>query len=156
MQAKPRRETVDLADYPELIVVILGFKLRRLRALPAMMRIGKGLAEIRKDPPDGLLAEDGMLFGWNHVGFRKYWRDRSALGRFTRSDPHAGWWRDVRELSAGAGFWHETYHARGDVEALYAGMPGPVGLQRFAPERHPVGPFMTARARIQGGGEPIA
>ena len=59
----------------------------------------------------------------------------------------------MRALSAGAGFWHETYHAKGGIEALYVAMPQPVGLQGFAPERRPEGPFMTARSRIQGGAE---
>jgi hypothetical protein len=29
-------------------------------------------------------------------------------------------------------------------------MPEPVGLQLFAPERRPIGPFLSARARVQG------
>ncbi|MBF0877774.1 hypothetical protein HKD21_13100 [Gluconobacter cerevisiae] len=62
----------------------------------------------------------------------------------------------MREMSAGAGFWHETYHARGGVEAVYIAMDQPVGLQHFAPERRPVGPFTSARSRIQGGAAYIA
>ena len=92
-----------------------------------------------------------MRFSLSHIGFRQYWRDLDTLERFTRSEPHADWWRRIRELSAVAGFWHETYHARGGIEALYIGMPGPVGLQHFAPGRAPIGPFMSARGRMQGG-----
>ena len=151
MQAPVQRQSVDLAGYPDLVMIMLGFRLRGWRGLRAMRRIGPGLAQIARDQPDGLLAQDNMRFGLLHFGFRQYWRDLDALERFTRSEPHADWWRRIRELSAGAGFWHETYHARGGIEALYVAMPEPVGLQRFAPERRPVGPFMTARSRVQGG-----
>lgn len=149
MQPNTLRETVDLAAYPELIVVILGFKLRRWRALPAMMRIGRGLAEIKKNPPDGLLGEDGMLFGWNHIGFRQYWRDLPSLEAFTRSAPHSVWWRDFLKDPQGAGFWHEAYSARG-IEAVYVNLPGRrLGLGMFAPVAKPVGTLMSARQRLR-------
>ena len=151
MQAAVDRQSVDLSDYPDLVMILLGFRVRGWKGLRALRTIGPGLNQIAKDRPDGLLAQENMLFSLTHFGFRQYWRDLEALERFTRSEPHAEWWRRMRELANGAGFWHETYHARGGVEALYIGMPQPVGLQRFAPERNPVGPFMTARSRIQGG-----
>lgn len=154
MKAPPDRRSVDLSDYPDLVMIMLGFRLRGWRGLLALRRIGPGLNQIARERPDGLLAHEGMMFSLTHFGFRQYWRDLNALERFTRSEPHADWWRRVRELSAGAGFWHETYHAKGGVEALYVAMPDPVGLQRFAPGRRPVGPFMSARARMQGAATP--
>jgi hypothetical protein len=150
MQAIPNRQSVDLSGYPDLVMIMLGFRLRGWRGLLAMRRIGPGLNEIVRQHPEGLLAHEGMIFSLTHFGFRQYWRDLEALERFTRSEPHADWWRRIRELSAGAGFWHETYHMKGGVEALYVAMPEPVGLQAFAPERAPVGPFLSARARMQG------
>jgi hypothetical protein len=150
MQAAPQRRSVDLSGYPDLVMIMLGFRLRGGRGLLALRRIGPGLNRIARESPDGLLAQESMRFGLTHFGFRQYWRDLEALERFTRSEPHADWWRRIRELSAGAGFWHETYHAKGGVEALYVAMPDPVGLQRFAPERRPEGPFLSARARVQG------
>ena len=151
MQAPIDRRSVDLSAYPDLVMIMLGFRVKGWRGLLAMRRIGPGLNEIARSRPEGLLAHEGMMFGLTHFGFRQYWRDLETLERFTRSEPHADWWRRIRELSAGAGFWHETYHAKGGVEALYVAMPDPVGLQTFAPERRPVGPFMSARARMQGG-----
>jgi hypothetical protein len=151
MQVAPDRQSVDLSAYPDLVMIMLGFRLRHWRGFRALRRIGPGLNQIMRERPDGLLAHEGMMFSLSHIGFRQYWRDLDALERFTRSEPHADWWRGIRELSAGAGFWHETYHARGGVEALYVAMPEPTGLQHFAPARQPVGPFMSARARVQGG-----
>jgi hypothetical protein len=150
MQAAPNRQSVDLSEFPDLVMIMLGFRIRGWRGVLAMRRIGPGLNQIARDRPDGLLAHEGMMFSLSHFGFRQYWRDLDSLERFTRNEPHADWWRRMREMSAGAGFWHETYHAQGGVEALYVAMPGPVGLQHFAPERRPIGPFMTARARMQG------
>lgn len=151
MQEVVERRSVDLIDYPDLVMVLLGFRVRGLRGWLALRRIKPGLDQIARDRPSGLLAHEGMRFSLTHMGFRQYWRDLESLERFTRSEPHSTWWRQIRELSAEAGFWHEAYHARGGIEALYVAMPEPVGLQLFAPERQPVGPFMSARSRMQGG-----
>ena len=149
MTQATRRETVDLSAYPGLVMVILGFKAHRLRAWPALLRLGKGFAEIRRNPPDGLLGEQRCLYSWNHFGFRQYWRDLDSLERFTRSAPHAGWWRDFLADTQGAGIWHEAYDAKGGIEAIYLGMPNPPGLGSFAPIRSPVGPIMSSRQRLQ-------
>ncbi len=102
---------------------------------------------IARHPSEGLLRHDGMMFAWNHVGIRQYWRDPDALAAFTRSAPHSGWWRDFLADKHGAGFWHEAYHARGGVEAIYVGMPDAIGLVTFAPAAAAIGPFLTASGR---------
>ncbi|MBJ6122733.1 monooxygenase family protein [Sphingomonas mollis] len=149
MQAGTLRETVDLSGYPDLVMVLLGFKVRRWRALPALFGIGRGLAAMRTAKPDGLLGDEQFMFGWNHLGIRQYWRDAESLGRFTRDTPHAGWWRDFLRDTQGCGFWHEAYHARGGIEAIYVGMPERPGLGGFAPIRQPVGPFMSSQGRMK-------
>ena len=147
MQARVTRRSVDLSDYPNLVVIILGFRVRRLRGIATLLGVGKGLRQIELNPPDGLLANEQFLFALNHVGIRQYWRDLESLEAFTRSEPHAQWWRGFLRDSGGAGFWHESYSRHG-MEAVYIDMPGPVGFDRFAPERQPTGPFMTARQRM--------
>ena len=147
MQARVTRRSVDLSDYPNLVVIILGFRVRRLRGIATLLGVGKGLRQIELNPPDGLLANEQFLFALNHVGIRQYWRDLESLEAFTRSEPHAQWWRGFLRDSGGAGFWHESYSRHG-MEAVYIDMPGPVGLDRFAPGRQPTGPFMTARQRM--------
>jgi hypothetical protein len=147
MQAAVTRKSVDLSAYPNLVVVILGFRIRKLRGIAAMLGIGKGLRQIQADPPDGLLSSEQFLFALNHVGIRQYWRDMESLEAFTRTEPHSRWWRDFLRDSGGAGFWHESYSRQG-MEAVYIDMPGPVGFDRFAPERKPTGPFMSARQRM--------
>lgn len=148
MPAPTTRRSADLSDYPDLVVVILGFKVRRLTGLRSFMGLGKGLRMMKTAPPDGLLADENFLFGLSHIGIRQYWRDLDSLERFTRSAPHDDWWRNMERNSRGAGFWHETYMRRGGMEAVYINMPGPMGFGRFAPDRSPVGPFMSARERL--------
>ena len=153
MQSGPRRETVDLSTFPDLVVIMLGFKVRRFRALPGLFNVGRGLAAIQRDPPDGLLHHQQCLFAWNHVGIRQYWRDLDCLEAFTRSAPHAVWWRDFLKDTRGSGFWHEAYSARGGMEAIYVGMPERSGFSTFAPIRNPIGPFMSSRDRLRADAE---
>jgi hypothetical protein len=149
MQQALLRQTVDLSAYPDLVVVVLGLKLRGLRALPAALGLGRGLDEIKRTPPDGLLAHEGLLFGWNHFGMRQYWRDFDALERFTRAQPHGAWWKGFLKDPRACGFWHEAYSAKRGMEAIYINMPAPTGLATFAPIRKPEGPFMSSRDRLR-------
>lgn len=143
----PQRRSVDLSAYPDLIVIILGLRVRRLRGIATLLGIGRGLQGIDRDRPDGLLSSEQFLFALNHVGIRQYWRDMDSLEAFTRSEPHAAWWRGFLRDSGGTGFWHESYSRRG-MEAVYIDMPHGVGFDRFAPNRQPTGSFMTARQRM--------
>ena len=141
------RHSVDLSGYPDLVVVYLGYRAKGLRGVRSLLRIGRGLDTLRREPPDGLLAHEGMMFGPLHPGFRQYWRDFDSLEAFTRAPQHAAWWRDFARDSGGGGIWHETYRLRGGMEAIYSGVPG-IGFARFAPERTPTGPFASARQRV--------
>ena len=148
MHSTPLRETVDLSEYPDLVVIDLGFQVRRIASIPALLRIGKGLGEIARTPPSGLLGSRRMLIGWNHVGIRQYWSDQERLLAFTRQQPHAGWWRDFLSDTQGSGFWHEACFAAGGMEAVYINMSERTGFAAFAPVVAPVGPLMTARDRL--------
>ncbi len=143
------RHSVDLSGTPDLVVVYLGYRAKGLKGVRALLRIGRGLRSLRASPPPGLLAHENMWFGWMHPGFRQYWRDFESLEAFTRAPQHAAWWRDFAR-SGGGGIWHETYRLRGGMEAIYSGVPG-IGFAAFAPERAPVGPFMSARQRVEAG-----
>ena len=68
-----------------------------------------------------------------HLGMRQYWRDFDSLERWARTGPHAQWWHGFIKDRGGTGFWHETYLARGGVEAGYLDMPNNLGLSQFAP-----------------------
>lgn len=145
---RPQRRSVDLAAYPELVVVYLGLRVGTVRGIAAMLGIGRQLNEIARDMPDGLLAQENLVYGLNHIGLRQYWRDFDALERFTRSDPHRRWWATFSKDPAGTGFWHETYRLKGGMEGIYVGLPAPIGLGRFAPEKPPTGTYESARQRL--------
>lgn len=142
------RQSVDLSGFPDLVVVYLGYRATGLKGARSLLRIGKGLSAIRKNPPEGLLSHENLLFGWMHPGFRQYWRDFESLVAFTRAPLHAAWWGDFARDPSGGGIWHETYRLKGGMEAIYSGIPG-IGFASFAPERSPVGPFMSARQRVE-------
>jgi hypothetical protein len=138
---------VDLAPYPELVVVYLGFRVQGLRGLRKLIGLGAGMRSIKTNPPDGLLRQEFFLWGWLHVGIRQYWRDLPSLETFTRTAPHSGWWRDFARGAGGSGLWHETYRRTGGIEGLYIDMP-PLGLAAFAQPRDAAGDFKTARQRL--------
>ena len=147
MQTQPVRRSVDLSAYPDLVVVYLGFRVARWRGLLALIGLGRSIAGAVRSRPDGLLAHENLMFGLGHVGMRQYWRDLESLERFTRSEPHRTWWQAFSRDAKGSGFWHEAY-ARGGMEAIYVGMPTPIGLGLFAPERTPEGAFLSSRQRL--------
>ncbi len=147
------RYSIDLSDYPDLVVVYLGYRVSSLRGLPGLLRIGRGLRTVKTDPPPGLLSHEDLWFGLSHPGFRQYWRDLESLEAFTRAPQHAAWWRDFGRDGSGGGIWHETYRLRGGMEAIYLRVP-PLGLATFAPMTDPTGSFKTARQRLQASGLP--
>jgi hypothetical protein len=139
--------SVDLAPYPELVVVYLGFRAVGFRGLRRLISLGAGFRAIKQSPPDGLLRSESFFWGWMHFGIRQYWRDLPSLEAFTRTAPHSVWWRDFARGAGGSGFWHETYSRSGGIEGIYFDMP-PLGLGAFAPPRAPAGDFKTARQRL--------
>lgn len=146
--SRPWRQSVDLSAYPDLTVVYLGIRVSTWRGLKAVLGIGRKLNDLNRHKPDGLLAHENFIFALNHIGMRQYWRDFESLEAFTRSEPHKTWWAQFSKDPAGSGFWHEAYRRRGGMEAIYLGMPKPIGLASFAAPRHPVGSFMRSRDRI--------
>lgn len=146
--SKVVRQSVDLDAFPDLVVIVLGIRIRTFRGIATLLRLGPGISGLQRDVPDGLLHHEQFLFSLNHLGMRQYWRDLDSLERFTRSAPHAIWWRDFLRDSGGAGFWHETYRRSGGMEAVYVDMPGPTGFGHFAPARDPNGPFLSAHDRL--------
>lgn len=143
------RRSVDLSDYPDLVVIYLGMRVRRPRGLLKMVGLGPQIQKSWKDEPDGLLLHEDII--WSllppHIGMRQYWRDFESLERWTRSEPHQQWWRNYLKSSGGTGFWHEAYFVRGGAEAVYIDLPRAVGMGRIAPMVPARGPMFSARQR---------
>ena len=144
------RTTVDLAAYPDLVMILLGMRVNATTGLKTLLGFGPQIAKAAQDVPDGLLSHETFL--WSlfplHAGIRQYWRDFEALETWSRSEPHRAWWKGFLRNSGGTGFWHETYFMRGGVEAVFDDIPKPIGLMRFAPNRAAKGGMFTARQRV--------
>jgi len=141
--------TVDLAGYPDLVMVLLGMRVNRLTGLKTLFGFGPQIGKSAADRPQGLLRHDFFVLSLfpTHVGIRQYWRDPETLLNWTRSEPHKSWWLRFLKDSGGTGFWHETYFRRGGIEAIYDDIPEPVGLGTFAPLVPARGPMFGAAAR---------
>src|SRR5579863_1603288 len=135
MATTVNRRTVDLAQYPQLVVVYLGMRVNRLTGLKTLAGFGPRIANSVAAQPQGLLAHENFVFSLfpTHLGMRQYWRDMDALLAWTRSDPHRAWWKKFLAGSGGTGFWHETYLRQGGMEAIYDDVRQPIGFMRFAP-----------------------
>ena len=153
--ARTERLTVDLAKYPELVVVYLGMKAHNLRGLGTVIKFGPRINQSVAAKPDGLLRHEGLIFSlWPlHVGMRQYWRDFASLEAWTRTLPHQKWWKDFLKDPKGTGFWHEVYQAKGGIEAIYDDVKIPVGLSAFADVVPARGPMFGARSRLGMGAQ---
>jgi hypothetical protein len=155
MAGRPKRETVDLAGYPDLVVIYLGMRVNSLRGIRTLARSGPRIQRSVAARPDGLLRHENVIYSLfpPHVGMRQYWRDFDSLERWARGDPHRGWWSELLADPGGTGFWHETYSMRGGIEAIYLDLTDhPLGLGTFA-QREPARKSMfSARHRLRVGG----
>jgi hypothetical protein len=143
------RATVDLAAYPDLVMILLGMRVNSMTGVKTLVGLGPRISNAAQDRPDGLLSHETFL--WSlfppHLGIRQYWRDFAALETWSRSEPHRTWWTTFLRNSGGTGFWHETYFMRGGIEAVFDDIPKPIGLMRFAPRRAAKGGMFSARQR---------
>ncbi len=153
MPQRPTRETVDLSQYPDLVVIYLGMHVNTFTGFKTLLGFGPKISGAVEARPDGLLLHESLFFSLRHFGMRQYWRDFESLEAWSRSDPHVQWWRQFLRDSGGAGFWHETYMRRGGVEAVYIDMKSPVGMMRFAPTEPARGAMFSARNRARLPGE---
>ena len=89
-----------------------------------------------------------------HAGMRQYWRDfpflKTGGGPYPINNGGRTSWRD----SGGLGFWHETYFARGGMEAIYDDVNQSIGFAAFPLARPAQGPKFSARRRLGLRGEP--
>jgi len=149
MPTPVNRQTVDLAAYPNLVVIYLGMRVNRFTGLKTLLGFGPKISDSVAQKPDGLLKHESFFFSLlpPHVGMRQYWRDMESLLAWTRSEPHRQWWVNFLKNSGGTGFWHETYLMQGGMEAIYDDVPVPVGFMHFAPIKPARGPMFGAAHR---------
>jgi hypothetical protein len=150
MQSKVERRTVDLSQFPELVVIYLGMRVNRITGLKTLFGFGPKISASVAARPEGLLLHENMIYSLfpAHVGMRQYWRDMDALLAWSRSEPHREWWKNFLRDSGGTGFWHETYLRRGGIEAIYDDVAQPIGMMNFAPLQVARGAMFGASHRL--------
>ena len=153
--ARAERLTVDLSDYPDLVVIYLGQRVNSPKGLWSALKLGRPISQAVAAKPDGLLLHESIIWVWfpPHVGMRQYWRDFDSLERWARSLPHQAWWKNFLRDTGGTGFWHETYFMRGGMEAIYDDMSKRLGLAAFAPLEAARGRMFGARTRAGLAGD---
>ena len=159
MSSRPKRETVDLSSFPNLVVIYLGMRVNRLTGMKTLAGFGPKISNSVAAKPDGLLLHENLIYSLRHVGMRQYWRDFESLEAWARSDPHRIWWQTFLRNSGGTGFWHETYLRQGGFESVYIDMPVRIGFAAFAPVSPARGAMFSARRRAgfaDGGESPAA
>jgi hypothetical protein len=152
MPARPKRETVDLSEYPDMVVVYVGMRVHTVTGIRTALGFNGQISRAIAAKPDGLLLHEPMMYSLRHIGMRQYWRDFDSLEAWTRSPPHKTWWRDFLQDSGGTGFWHETYLRSGGMEAVYIDMRVPSGFASFAPVKPAKGSMFSARTRARAEG----
>ncbi|WP_269780337.1 DUF4188 domain-containing protein [Methylobacterium sp. Leaf118] len=126
----------DFSAHPDLVVIYLGMRVEAWRGLKTLLGFGPKIGRVGAARPEGLLHyENNLIFGLRplQVGMRWYWRDMDSMVAWAKSDPHRQWWRDFLKDTGGVGIWHETYHMRGGMEAIYSETGAPVGFAAFLP-----------------------
>lgn len=156
MTARVLRTTVNLSEFPDLVVIYLGMQVRTLRGLKTLIGFGPRISAAVAAKPDGLLLHENVIYSLfpPNVGMRQYWRDFQSLENWSRSLPHQDWWKNFLSDSGGTGFWHEAYFMRGGMEAIYDDLKGPFGFSAFAPTQSARGPMFNARTRAGLTGDP--
>jgi hypothetical protein len=149
MPTQVNRRTVDLSQYPDLVVIYLGMRVNRMTGLKTLLGFGPKISGSVASNPDGLLLHENLVYSLFpvHVGMRQYWRDMESLLAWSRSEPHRQWWKNFLRDSGGTGFWHETYMMQGGMEAIYDDIPQPIGFMRFAPIKQARGAMFGAAHR---------
>jgi len=153
VKPRPKRDTVDLSGFPDLVVIYLGMRVNTWTGVKTLFGFGPKIAGAVDTKPDGLLVHENLLYSLRHLGMRQYWRDFDALEAWSRSEPHRTWWHNFLHDSGGTGFWHETYLRRGGIEAVYVDMEVRTGLAAFAPLETARGAMFSARKRAGLPGE---
>jgi hypothetical protein len=88
MASRPKRETIDLSAYPDLVVIYLGMRVNTFRGIQTVLGFGPKISGAVDQKPDGLLLHENLFYSLRHVGMRQYWRDFESLEAWSHSEPH--------------------------------------------------------------------
>ena len=81
MSGAPARNTVDLSEYPDLVVIYLGMRVEAPRGLETLKAPRPQIEASVAEKPDGLLLNQRLIYSEDAplVSTRQYWRDSELL-----------------------------------------------------------------------------
>ena len=134
--AKVERLTPDLSEYPDLVVIYLGMQVRAWYGIKTLLGFGPKISNAVGEHPTASCCTRTSCGRSSHPrGDAPVLARLRLAGAWARSAPHRDWWRGFVRDSGGTGFWHETYLARGGMEAVFDDIAKPLGMAKFAPMR---------------------
>ena len=85
MRTPVERRTVNLAAYPDLVVIYLGMRVNRIAGIKTLLGFGPKISSSAAAQPDGLLRHETIIYSLfpMHIGMRQYWRDPNSLLEWT-------------------------------------------------------------------------
>ena len=156
--AERSRQTVDLSNYPDLVIVRAGMRANSLKGVVKLVRYGyqiiesvNGIDNSSEFTPEELLHMENEIHSLvpPHFVIRQYWENIDALEEWTRTGMHSKLWDQLAESPEGTSFWHELY-SRDGIEAIYNGMEkAPTGMMNFATTKSLDGELSTIQDRLQ-------
>lgn len=60
--AAPNRTTVDLSEYPDLVIIYLGMRVEEPRGLETIQALGPQIQASVEARPDGLLLHEQLMY----------------------------------------------------------------------------------------------
>ena len=72
MAQRPKRETVNLSEYPDLVVIYLGMRVNALTGIKTLLGFGPKISQAVNAKPAGLLLHENLLYSLRHFGMRQY------------------------------------------------------------------------------------
>src|SRR5437016_8220816 len=91
------RRAVDLAAFPNLVVIYLDMRVRTFAGIKTLLGLGPQIDKAGAARPEGLLHfENNIIFRLFplHIGMRWYWKDFESMEQWTRSERHRIWWQN--------------------------------------------------------------
>ncbi len=150
------RQVASLPDsIDELCLIRLGLVVRRLRAWPYALRLGRAIRESAAaalGEGAGLLGSEMALMPPNHLIVLQYWSSFGAMEAWSHRPPHSTWWKGAVErmrTKGDFGIYHESYLVpRSGVESIYVDVPPGIGLAKFGTMGPAEGSMTTSRDRL--------
>jgi hypothetical protein len=94
MPTTVNRQTVDLSQFPSLVVIYLGMRVNRVAGLKTLFGFGPKISGSVAAQPKGLLSHENFVMSLfpMHLGMRQYWTDMESRLSWARSaPPREGW-----------------------------------------------------------------